>query len=169
MSRSHGLMSVSLTADGRRVLLRCHGRRPRGVLRVKALVVHWCASPTPPPAPKPMFAAQNRPCYAPFHPRATCAPHLLRAYTVRPRVCECATQKWLVFEAGASIGFGPQWMQKGRSESVKVRPRTAIERVPYPDTQPALMLTLASQPNRAILVVHGAGERPRLQGVEFKP
>ena len=87
MPHSLGLVRVSLTPVGRSVLLRRHGRHPRGVLQVKALVVHWYASPTPPPAQKPMLAAQNRPCYAPFLPCAACAAHLLRAYTVRPRVC----------------------------------------------------------------------------------
>ena len=116
--------------------------------------------------PRAHTAAQIRGSHAPLHPCAACADHLLRARTVRPRVCACAPHNWLVFEAGAFVGLWPRWMQKERPESVQVRPRTAIERVPSPATQPARMLTLASQPNRAILVVRGAGEQPRLRGVE---
>ena len=56
-------------------------------------------------------------------------------------------------------------MQKDRHQSAKVRPRTAIERVPSPATQPTLNLTFASQPYHTIVAAHGADERPHLLGV----
>ena len=103
--------------------------------------------------------------HAPFRMCTAGAAHVLSAHSVRPRSCACAQQDTPLFEAVLTGCLGAVWMQKIRPQSVQVRPRTAIERVPSPATQPTLNLTFASQPNHAIVAAHGAGERLHLLGV----
>ena len=69
-------------------------------------------------------------------PFTACADNLLSARNVRPHVpvTACASQEQLVFEVFAILGLVKWWLQKKRTQSANVRPRTAIERAPSPAT-----------------------------------
>ena len=57
-----------------------------------------------------------------------CAANVLRSLADGRRVCACATQEWLLFEAVLTVCYAAWGMQKERPQFIKVRPRTVIER-----------------------------------------
>ena len=90
------------------------------------------------------------------------------------RVCACAAVPWLLVRRASSTHPMPSRMQKDRPQAIKERPTTVTERAPFSWHNTAAHMHavhVASCFERAIELVCGAGERPRLLGVrsELRP
>ena len=120
----------------------------RSIYSLRGGIHWWCASLASliraSRCPGARGGACTRGERAPFPCVLHALPGSLSALAFRCCVCACTPQERLFFETVLLSCLRSLSMQKERPQSIKVHPRTAIERAPAPTAQPTCTLPEAS-------------------------